>query len=67
MARGDVAVFAPNLLFKFVQVRGKKLNGAATLCADHVVMTSPVVLVFVSSDSVVKSYHAGKAAIGEQL
>jgi hypothetical protein len=67
VARGEVAVFASNLLFKFVQVRGKEFNGTAALGADHVVMTAPVVLVLVSSDAVVKCYHAGKAAIGEQL
>ena len=65
IAGGDVAVFVSDLFFQLLDLRRKKLDGAATFGADHVMMAAPVVLVLVAGDAVVEGDLAGEAALGE--
>src|ERR1022692_1923067 len=67
VAGGDVAVFAADLFFHLLDLRGEKLHRAAAPGADHVVMAAPVVRVLVAGDAVVEGDLAGQAAVGEEL
>ena len=67
VSSGDEVMFAADLLFKFPYFGGEKFNRGAALGTHHVVMASPIVLMFVARDSVVKGDFAGQPAIGEQL
>ena len=60
-------VLAADLLLKLVDLRRKELYRAATLGADHVVVTSAIVLVFEASDTVMKGNFAGQPAFCKQF
>ena len=60
-------VLAADLLLKLVDLRRKELHRAATLRADHVVVTSAIVLVFEASDTVMKGDFAGQPAFCKQF
>ena len=67
MAGGDVVVFASDLAFELAYFLREKFHGTAAVGADHVVMAAAIVLVFVSSDAVVKGDFAGESALGEEF
>src|SRR6266850_1579473 len=67
MPRGHVVVLPPNLLFEFFHFIRKKLHRTAALGTYHVMMTAPVVLVFVASDAIVKGHFASQTALGQKL
>ena len=64
---GEVMVSAPDLLFQLADLGGEELDRAPAIGADHVVMATPVVLMFVAGDPVVEGDFARKATFGEQL
>ncbi len=64
VAGGYVVVFLANLLFQLPDLLREKFYRTAAPGADHVVMTAPVVLVFVAGDAVVECHFTGKAAFG---
>ena len=55
-------MFASNLLLKTVDLRRKEFHGTATLGADHVMVTSPIVLMLIAGDPVVKGDFACQSA-----
>ncbi len=63
----EVAVFAADFLFELANFLRKKFDGAATIGADHVVMTPPIVLVLVAGDAVMEGDFTGQAALGQQF
>src|SRR5208337_5561090 len=67
VARGDVTVFASDLLLDFSDFLREEFNRSAALGAHHVVVTAAVVLMFVTCDAVVKSDFAGQAATGQKF
>src|ERR1035438_3572864 len=67
VAGGNVMVLVSDLLFDFSDLLREKFDRCATLCAHHVVMTAPVVLVLVTRDAVMKRNFAGQAATREQF
>jgi hypothetical protein len=67
VSSGDKVMFAANLLFELPYFGREKFNRGAALGTHHVVMASPIVLMFVARDSVVKGDFAGQPAVGEQL
>jgi len=67
VAGRQVMVLAPDFLLHFPNLGRKKFDGRAALCAHHVVMAPPVVLMFVAGDAVVKGHFAGQAAIRQKL
>jgi hypothetical protein len=64
---GQVVVGEANLLLEFVDFGRKELYRTPTFGTDHVMVAAAVVLMFVASDSIVKSDFAGQAAIDEQF
>lgn len=56
-----------DFLLQLTHFLREKLHGTATLGADHVVMAAAIVLVFVTSDAIVKRDFAGKSAFCQQL
>ncbi len=67
VAGGQVVVFASDLFFYFFDLRGEEFDRGAAFGADHVVMAAPIVLAFVTGDTVVKLHFAGEAAVGQQF
>jgi hypothetical protein len=67
VAGGNVAVLAADILLDFSDFLREKLDRGAALRTNHVVMTAPVVLVFVTRNAVVKGDFAGQAATRQQL
>jgi hypothetical protein len=67
MASGDVLVSAPDFLFKLSDFLGKEFDRSLALGTHHVVMTAPVVLVFIARDAIVESYFASQTATGQKL
>lgn len=67
MPRSDIAMPAPNLLFDLSNFLREELYRSAALCADHVMMTAPVVLMLVAGDAIMKGDLAGQPAACQQL
>ncbi len=67
MTGGHVAMLASNLLLDLSDFLREKFDRSAALGTHHVVMTAPVVLMFIARDSVVKSDLAGQAATGQKF
>ena len=67
MSRGEIAVFAADLLLELTNFLGKEFDGAAAIGADHVVVAATVVLVLVAGNAVVEGDFAGQAALRQQL
>ena len=65
--RSDIAMPAPNLLFDLSNFLREELYRSAALCADHVMMTAPVVLMLVAGDAIMKGDLAGQPAACQQL
>jgi hypothetical protein len=64
---GYIAVLAAHLLFKLSHFRREKFYGRATRGANHVVMASPIVLVLIARNAIVKCDFAGQSAVGEEF
>ena len=67
MSSRHVTMFAANLLFELTDFRREELHRRSALGTHHVVMTAPVVLMFIAGDAVVKGHFAGQSAVGKQL
>src|SRR5262249_59564095 len=67
MSGSLVMVLAADLLLKLVDLRRKELYRAATLRADHVVVTSAIVLVFEASYTIMKGNLTRQPAFGKQF
>jgi hypothetical protein len=65
--RSFIVKLAADLLLRLVHFRRKEFHGAAAIGADHVVMTSAVVLMFVAGDAIVKSYFACQSTFCKKL
>jgi hypothetical protein len=65
--RGCIVVSTPDFLLQLVYLLGKKFNRTATLRADHVMVTAPVVLMLVPRYAIMKCNFAGQAAFRQQL
>ena len=67
VAGGYVMVLVPNFVFDFPDFLRKKFHRSSTFRAHHMVMTTPVVLVFVTGNAIVKGYFASQSAARQQL
>lgn len=67
VAGGYVMVLVPNFVFDFPNFLREKFHRSSTFRAHHVVMTTPVVLVFVTRNAIVKGDFASQSAAREQL
>ena len=63
----DITVLASNFLLDLSYLLGEKLDRRAALRANHVVMTAPVVLMFIARNAVVKRNFAGQSATRQKL
>ena len=60
-------IFAADFLLQLIDFGGEKLNRTSAIGAHHVVMATPVVLMFVAGDAIVESDFAGQTALGQEL
>lgn len=67
MASGGVAVPASDFLLQALYFGREELNGAAAFSTDHVVMASPVVLMFVACDAILELDCTRQAAFGKEF
>src|SRR3954468_13758025 len=65
VAGRKVVIFAADLLLQLADFRGEELDGTAAVCANHVVMTATVVLMFVAGNTIVEGDFAGEPAFCE--
>jgi hypothetical protein len=63
----QVAILLTDFPLKIFKAGRKEFDRTAALGAHHVVMASAVVLMLEAGDPIVKSDHAGKAAIGQEF
>lgn len=67
VARGGIPVFAAYLLLEPLNFWREEFDGAAAFGADHVVMTTAVVLVLVPGDTVLELNRAGQSTLSQKL
>ena len=67
VAGGYVMVLVPNFVFDFSNFLREKFHRSSTFRAHHVVMTSPVVLVFVTRNAIVKGDFASQSAARQEF
>lgn len=67
VARGAVMMFAADVFFDLLDFGREELDRASALGANHVVMVTPVELVFVARDTVMKCHFTCKSALGQKL
>src|ERR1700730_12623838 len=67
VASREIAIFAADVLLQVIHLLREKLDRAAALGADHVVMAATVILMLVAGNAVVESDLAGESAFGQQL
>jgi hypothetical protein len=67
VAGGYVMVLVPNFVFDFPNFLREKFHRSSAFRAHHVVMTSPVVLVFVTRNAIVKGDFASQPAARQKL
>jgi hypothetical protein len=67
VAGGYVMVLVPNFVFNFPNFLREKFHRSSAFRAHHVVMTSPVVLVFVTRNAIVKGDFASQSAARQEF
>jgi hypothetical protein len=67
VAGGYVMVLVSNFVFDFPDFLREKFHRSSTFRAHHVVMTTPVVLVFVTRNAIVKGDFASESAARQKL
>jgi hypothetical protein len=67
MAGGFVVILVADFVLQLFDFVGEELDRTPAVCADHMVMASPVVLVLVASDAIVECHLARQPALGEQF
>jgi hypothetical protein len=67
MARRLIVIAATDLLLKPFDLARKELDRTATIRANHMMVATPVVLMFVAGDAIMKGDFAGQATLGQQL
>ncbi len=67
VTRGFIVIASADVLLQAIHLWGKEFHRTAAFGADHMVMTSTIVLMFEASDAVMKGDFAGKAALGQEL
>jgi hypothetical protein len=64
---GGVVVLASDLLLDLFDLGREEFDGAAAVCADHVVMGAAIVLMFVARDSIMERQLGCESAFGEEF
>jgi hypothetical protein len=67
VAGGEVVMLVSDGALDLSHLRREELDRGATLGANHVVMTAPVVLMFEAGNAVVEGDFTGEAATGEKF
>jgi len=65
MSSGYKMMFAADLLFELSHFRREKFHRRPALSTHHVVMTAPVVLMFIAGDAIMKRDFACQPAVGQ--
>jgi len=67
VAGGYVMVLVPNFVFNFPDFLREKFHRSSTFGTDHMVMTTPVVLMFITRNAIVKGDFASQPAARQKL
>jgi hypothetical protein len=67
VAGSGVVMLASDLLLDLFDLGGEEFDGAAAVCADHVVMGAAIVLMFVARDSIMERQLGCESAFGEEF
>lgn len=67
VARGFVMMLAPDFLFQPIHFGGKELDRTAASRAHHVMVTTSIVLMFITSDPVMKRNFARQSTLCQEF